>query len=53
MDMTTESMTGKMTLMMVLLGLNLTERLDSSMKMEKRLYLVNTMQPVISLKDWQ
>lgn len=53
MDMTTESMTGKMTLMMVLLGLNLTERLDSSMNMEKRLYLVNTMQPVISLKDWQ
>lgn len=52
MDMTTASMTGKMTLKMVLLRLSLTERQDSLMKTVKRSYLVNTMVLGISLKDW-
>lgn len=52
MDMTTASMTGKMTLKMVLLRLSLTERQDSLMKTVKRSYLVNTMMLGISLKDW-
>ena len=50
--MTTASMTGKMTLKMVLLRLSLTERQDSLMKTVKRSYLVNTMMLGISLKDW-
>lgn len=52
MDMTTASMTGKMTLKMVLLRLSLTERQDSLMKTVKRSYLANTMVLGISLKDW-
>lgn len=51
-DMTTASMTGKMTFKMVLLRLSLTERQDSLMKTVKRSYLVNTMMLGISLKDW-
>ena len=52
MDMTTASMTGKMTFKMVLLRLSLTESMVLSMKTEKRSYLVNTMMLGISLKDW-
>lgn len=53
MEMITASMTAKIFSNVVLLWLNLTERLDSLMKMEKKLCLVNMMMLRISGKDLQ